>query len=194
MEKEEKIVKEISKEENTVVQDDEDIEDEQSIAIEKTISKRQQKKEKQRIAWEAKLPEMRKQKRIRQKQRRQERNKLINERLEKGETVDMEEILRKKQIAKLKGKKFKEEFRKKLETSTPIIIDCDFEDNHSAKDLRSLVNQFSYILGANKRFEKPFKIYLAGLKKDKLMVGSWKRKKSHLLKFLKIGQKKISSI
>jgi tRNA (guanine9-N1)-methyltransferase len=61
-----------------------------------------------------------------------------------------------------------------------VIIDCDWEKDHSESSLKSLIQQVMFCYGHNKRHEKPVHIHLSGLgpltiqQLEKLNYSSWK--------------------
>ena len=45
-----------------------------------------------------------------------------------------------------------------------IIIDCDFNDLMTEKEIKSVCQQFAYCTNANKQADRPMNLILSGLK------------------------------
>lgn len=112
------------------------------------MNKRQIKKLQKTIYWESKLPEMRAKHRQSIKQKRLLKKQNIAQQIEQGKTVDYSEL---PGYAHGSSRNFKLKFKEQLKISQPIIIDCAFENLHYVKDMKSLGNQFSQLLGINRK-------------------------------------------
>jgi hypothetical protein len=106
------------------------------------------RKLKKTLFWESKIPEMRAKHRKNIKLKKQKKKEDIEEKVAKGETVDEKAY---PEYATGRGKNFKVKFREELQLHHPIVIDCAFENLHRMKDIRSLGNQFSQLLGVNRK-------------------------------------------
>lgn len=65
--------------------------------------------------------------------------------------------------APLPRKKLKVLLQERLAGAPSVIIDCDFADIQSDKDLRSMVTQISECVGINSKSNKPFQLKLTGV-------------------------------
>lgn len=83
--------------------------------------------------------------------------------MEENDGVDPHSML-KKRYGNPKSKQFRQELKERIQNEChPIIIDCSFSHQHSDKDEKSLIKQLTQILGANRKFDNPFKILLTGV-------------------------------
>lgn len=140
------------------------------------MTKKQIKKLKKNIFFEQKLPEIRAKQRKNLKIKKLKKKEDIQRKISQGENVNFQSY---PEYAKGRGKNFKEKFKQEMKQFQPIIIDCAFENLHRMKDLKSLGNQFSQILGANRKLadvgrlseedrkrgiqNKAFNVYLTGV-------------------------------
>lgn len=138
------------------------------------MTKKQIRKLQKTIYWESKLPEMRAKHRQNLKLKRQIKKEQIAIQLQEGSEVNLQDF---PGYAHGASKNFKLKFKEELKNSQPIIVDCAFENLHYVKDMKSLGNQFSQLLGINRKLaditrgelddpnvaRRAFNIYITGL-------------------------------
>lgn len=115
--------------------------------------------------WEENI-ELVKKMRKEKKQALKERKRKEKERRELEEEGLSENKSEKSNFKNPKSRKFREELNEKLKTAHPIILDCSFSKQHNDKEEKALINQLTQILGSNRKYEKPLKIYLTGVSED----------------------------
>lgn len=140
------------------------------------MTKKQIRKLKKTLFWESKLPEIRAKNRKNIKIKKQKKKEALQKKSDNGEVVDEGEF---PEYSHSRGKNFRIEFKKEIQQFQPLIIDCAFENLHKLKDMRSLGNQFSQLLGINRKLAdaerlpanaaelgveaKAFNVYLTGI-------------------------------
>eukprot|EP01038_Epipyxis_sp_PR26KG_P009640 gene9640-12979_t len=103
------------------------------------------------------------------KKRKREENQLddrakefqvINDEIELTTTNDP---IPTKQISGPSRQERKEEYVQKCKNGFSVIIDCDWEEHHNERNIKSLSQQIMFLYGCNRRHSNPANIYVTGL-------------------------------
>lgn len=125
------------------------------------MSKNQLKKLKNKLIWERDLPKLKKQKKERLKAKKKALSAKVAELKKEGK--DASHLIAQIPRRGKRSRTFKKEMTEKLKDCPPIIIDCSFEAVSEPKEITSLVNQLTQILGSNKYLEQPLNLIVTGV-------------------------------
>ena len=121
------------------------------------ISKNQLKKLKKREDWEKNKQEIKQKLKEKEKMKKEEKRKEREKQIEdKNELPLKEEKIEESVFSKLKKEKI-EEFINKSKTGIPVIVDCNFEELMTDKEITSIAKQINFIYSKHKRSTDPFR-------------------------------------
>lgn len=120
------------------------------------MSKNEKKRILKAAKWEATKQEFREKQRQKRKVRNIKKKEIEREARESGADADRESTPGFKQLKK-------EEFLEGTKENCALLIDCNWENLHNDRALKSLSQQLMFSYGLNRRARKPSHVYITGV-------------------------------
>jgi len=145
-----------NKNENLILIDNENVSDKPILPMSKNALKKMKRKEE----WESKKKEFKKIKKIKKKEKKQleRENQEKEENSKELQNTTISNVVN--PVLMIPRKVREEQYLKNVEKGIKVIIDCNFEDLMSEKNINSMVRQISDCYSVNRHSSSPFNLIL----------------------------------